>query len=79
MDFHKEHKDVFAWSYEDMPSIDPSVIIYRLNVDPTHKPVIQKHCKFNPERYTAISEKVDKLLKAKFIREAHYPEWLANV
>ena len=26
-----------------------------------------------------ISEEVDKLLKAKFIRESHYPKWLVNV
>ena len=62
-----------------MPGIDPSVIVHRLNVDPTHKPIIEKHHRFNPERYTTISEEVDKLLKAKFIREAHYPEWLGYV
>ena len=49
VDFLKEHKDVFAWSHEDMPGIDPSVIVHRLNVDPTYKPVIQKHCRFNPK------------------------------
>ena len=48
-------------------------------MDPTHKPVTQKRRRFNPERHTTISEDVDKLLKAKFIREAHYPKWLANV
>ena len=79
MDFLKEHRDVFAWSHEDMPDIDPSVIIHRFNVDPTHKPIIQKRHKFNPEPYTAIREEVDKLLKAKLIREAHYLEWLANL
>ena len=79
MDFLKEHKYVFAWSHKDMPGIDPSVIVHRLNGDPTHKPIIQKRHRFNPEQYTAISEEVNKLLKAKFIREAHYPEWLANV
>ena len=79
MDFLKEHKDVFAWSHEDMPNIDPLVIVHKLNVDPTYKPVIHKSRKFNPERYTAISKEVDKLLKEKSIREAHYPEWLANV
>ena len=26
-----------------------------------------------------INEEVEKLLTAKFIREVHYPEWLANV
>ena len=30
VDFLKEHMDVFAWSHEDMPSIDLSVIVHRL-------------------------------------------------
>ena len=30
--FLKKSTDVFAWSHEDMPSIDPSVITHRLNV-----------------------------------------------
>ena len=62
-----------------MPGIDPSIIVHRLNVDPAHKPVIQKHQRFNSERYTTINKEVEKLLIAKFIREVHYPEWLANV
>ena len=77
--FLREHKDVFAWSHEDMPEINPSIIVHRLNIDPASKPVIQKHRKLNPERYIAINEKVGKLLIASFIREVHYPEWLANV
>ena len=71
MDFLKEHRDVFAWSHEDMPGIDPSVIVHRLNVDPTYKPILQKCCRFNLEQHTVISEDVGKPLKAKFIREAH--------
>ena len=62
-----------------MPGIDLSIITHRLNVDPVHKPVVQKLRKFNPERYTTINEEVGKLLAARFIREVHYPEWLANV
>ena len=30
--FLKDNQDVFAWSYEDMPRIDPSVVVHRLNV-----------------------------------------------
>ena len=56
-----------------------STSILRLNIDPAHKPVIQKCQRFNLERYTTISKEVDKLLKAKFIREAHHPEWLSNI
>ena len=62
-----------------MTGIDPTIIAYRLNVDPMQKPVIQKCRRFNPERYTTINEEVEKLFVAKFIREVHYPKWLANV
>lgn len=31
------------------------------------------------ERQKAIDEEVNKLLITKFIQEAHYPSWLANV
>ena len=31
--FLKMNQDVFAWSQEDMPGIDPSVIVHRMNVN----------------------------------------------
>ncbi|KAL5563407.1 hypothetical protein UlMin_033154 [Ulmus minor] len=62
-----------------MPGIDPSVIVHRLNIDPNFKPVKQKRRTFNAERYMAINTEVDKLLKADFIEEANYPDWIANV
>ena len=37
--FLRENIDVFAWSHEDMPGIDPSVITHRLNVYPSSNPV----------------------------------------
>jgi len=37
--FLKKNTDVFAWSHEDMPGIDPSVITHRLNVYPSSKPI----------------------------------------
>ena len=37
--FLKKSIDVFAWSHEDIPSINPSVITHRLNVYPSSKPV----------------------------------------
>ena len=70
---------MFAWSHEDIPGIDPEVIVHQLNVDPSHKPVRQKRRFFNLERYKVIEEEVKKLLKACFIKEAYYPNWLANV
>ena len=74
--FLRENIDVFAWSQEDMPGIDPSVITHRLNVHPSSKPVRQKKMVFAPERNNAIKEVVQKLTLAKFIREVYYPNWL---
>ena len=70
--FLRENIDVFAWSHEDMPGIDSSVITHCLNVYPSSKPVQQKKRVFAPERDNAIKEEVQKLTMAKFIREVHY-------
>ena len=40
--FLRMNQDVFAWSNEDMPGIDPSVIVHRLNVNPASSPIRQK-------------------------------------
>ncbi|KAL5562028.1 hypothetical protein UlMin_031775 [Ulmus minor] len=64
---------------DDMPGINPNVIVHRLNIDPNFKPIKQKRRTFNAERYMAINTEVDKLLKAGFIEEANYPDWIANV
>uniref|UniRef100_A0A2N9ERP1 Integrase catalytic domain-containing protein n=1 Tax=Fagus sylvatica TaxID=28930 RepID=A0A2N9ERP1_FAGSY len=73
------NKDVFAWSHEDMPGINPSIISHKLNINPTLRPIKQKQRVFTLERNNAIMEEVDKLLTANFIREVFYPDWLANV
>lgn len=43
------------------------------------RPVKQKKKNFALERNQTITKEVEKLLKAPFIREVHYLEWLANV
>ena len=75
--FFKKSIDVFAWSHEDMPSIDLSVITHRLNVYPFSKPVHQKKRVFASERDNTIKEEVRKLTIAKFIREVYYLDQLA--
>ena len=67
--FLRMNQDVFAWSHEDMPGIDPSVIVHRLNVNPASLPIRQKKWVFAQERDKAIAEEVRKLLEAGFIRE----------
>ena len=77
--FLRGNRDVFAWGHEDMPGIDPSVIVHRLNVSHAFPPIRQKKRVFAPEQDRAIAEEVQKLQEANFIREVYYPDWLANV
>jgi hypothetical protein len=77
--FLKDNSNVFTWTHEDMPGIDPLAICHRLNVDPSIRPIKQKKRVFAPDRNQAISDEVEKLLTVGFIREVYYPDWLANV
>ena len=72
--FVRMNQDVFAWGHEDMPGIDPSVTVHRLNVNPASSPIRQKKRVFAQEQDKAIAEEVRKLLEASFIREVYYPD-----
>ena len=41
----KEYQDIFAWSYQDMPGLNTSLITYKLGIDPTNRPI--KHAARN--------------------------------
>uniref|UniRef100_A0A2N9F5Z7 Uncharacterized protein n=1 Tax=Fagus sylvatica TaxID=28930 RepID=A0A2N9F5Z7_FAGSY len=79
INFLKSNLDVFAWTHDDMPGIDPATVCHKLNVNPSIRPIKQKRRVFAPDRNQAISDEVKKLLTAGFIREVFYPDWLANV
>ena len=40
--FLKMNQDMFAWSHDDVPGIDPLVIVHRLNVNPASSPIRHK-------------------------------------
>ncbi|RDX80344.1 Retrovirus-related Pol polyprotein from transposon 17.6, partial [Mucuna pruriens] len=75
----QQNCDVFAWAPEDMPGIDPNFMNHRLSMAKDELSVMQKKRKQGEEKRKAIQEETSKLLKAGFIREVRYPEWLANM
>ena len=62
-----------------MVGINPTVASPELNIIPTTRPVRQKVRRFHLDRHQIIQTEVNNLLRAGFIREVKYPEWLANV
>jgi len=71
--------DMFAWTTADMPGVDPDIIVHKLSIYKEAKPITQKKRKLGKEKRHAAKEEAEKLIKAGFIREAHYTTWLANV
>ncbi|XXG82407.1 hypothetical protein AAC387_Pa10g0365 [Persea americana] len=78
LDLLLKNKEVIAWTPNEMPGIDPEVMCHKLNVEPKHKPVIQKARRMGVPQTEAVIKEVQKLLEAQAIKEVHYSEWLAN-
>ncbi|XP_055819392.1 uncharacterized protein LOC129888443 [Solanum dulcamara] len=75
----RQHVDIFAWSYDDMPGLCTDIVSHRLPIDPTCLPVKQKTRKFKPDLSLRIKEEVTKQIEANIVRVTNYPTWLANI
>lgn len=79
VNLYRENADDFAFFTDEMPGIDPTVMVHHFNVDSAICIVKQKKINFSFENNKAINEEVDKLLVADFIEPCDYTEWMANV
>jgi hypothetical protein len=77
-DLFKEFYDIFAWSYEEMPSIDPKIVEHEIKTYPDAMPIRQNLRPFNPRKAATIKIEVEKLLKASFIYPIHLTQWVSN-
>ena len=62
-----------------MLGFDRKIIQYCLNVNLECKPVQQKRRIFASKRNKVVTEEVEKLVEANFMKEVFYPDWLANM
>jgi len=79
MELLREFAEVFAWSYKDMPGLDPEVVEHRLPLKPECPPVKQKLRRSHPDMALKIKEEVRKQIDAGFLVTSEYPQWLANI
>ncbi|XP_020963343.1 uncharacterized protein LOC110264980 [Arachis ipaensis] len=75
----RENADLFAWTPDNMPGINPEVICHKLAIDKIIRPVAQKKRNLGEEKKQAPLEETQKLLNAGFIREIRFTTWLSNV
>ncbi|XP_016752708.1 uncharacterized protein [Gossypium hirsutum] len=65
----QEFKDVFAWSYQDMPGLITDIAVHRV---PT-----KKECKLVQQKLRRM--RLKKQFNAGFLQVVNYSEWVANV
>ena len=60
-----EYKDVFSWSYDDMPGLSVDLVVHKLPVYLYFPPVQKKRREFKMEVSEKIKEEIMKQLNAK--------------
>ncbi|PKI33213.1 hypothetical protein CRG98_046396 [Punica granatum] len=80
IDFLTEYQEIFAWSYADMPGLDPSIVKHFLPLD-TEKflPKRQHLRRQRADLLLHIKEEVIKQVDAGFLELCNYFEWVANI
>ena len=58
IDLLRSYLDVFAWSYEDMPGLDPTIVQHYLPILPHARPVKQKLRKLHPRWSLQVNEEI---------------------
>ena len=75
----RSYLDVFAWSYEDMSGLDPTIVKHHLPILPHARLIKQILRRLHPRWSLQVKEKIQKQLGVSFLSMVEYPEWLANV
>ncbi|KAA3467005.1 RNA-directed DNA polymerase (Reverse transcriptase), Ribonuclease H-like protein [Gossypium australe] len=75
----RELKDVFAWSYQDMPGLSTDIVVHRLPIREECKPVQQKLRRMRPDVVLKIKEEVKKQFDAGFLQVVKYSERVADI
>ena len=73
IDLLRSYLDVFAWSYEDMPGLDPTIVQHHLPILPHARPVKQKLRRLHPRWSLQVKEEIQKQLSVGFLSVVEYP------
>ena len=75
----REFLDVFSWSYEEMPSIDTSIVEHTINMYRDVKPVHQQLRPIHSKKSVAIKAEVEIFLRGGFIYPVLLTVWVSNI
>jgi hypothetical protein len=79
LQFFKDTKDVFAWTYKDLKGVPPEICQHQIVLESNAKPVRQRQYRMNPKYSLMVKEEIDKLLECGFIYLVPYSEWVSPI
>lgn len=76
--FH-EFRHVFYWTYEEIPSINPNIVVHEIKMYPDTKLI--RHCLrlFHPKKVDGIKAEVEKLIWVGFIYLVPLTDWVSII
>ena len=74
----QEFRDIFAWSYTEMPGLDPSIMEHHIDTWPDVEPVHQNQHPIHPSKVAAVKAEIEKLRIVGFIYPIVYTTWVSN-
>ena len=72
-------KIVFAWSCNDMKSLDPQYYQHRIHLNTNVRRIQQGRYWMKPNYAARVNEEIDKLLRVRFIRPIKRATWLSPI
>ncbi|PKI79291.1 hypothetical protein CRG98_000305 [Punica granatum] len=80
IDFLTKYQEVFAWSYVDMPGLDPSIVKHFLPLNTERFPPKRQHLRRQrADILLCIKDEVIKQVDAGFLEVCNYSEWVMNI
>ncbi|PKI74785.1 hypothetical protein CRG98_004803, partial [Punica granatum] len=80
IEFLTDYQEVFAWSYADMPGLDPSIVKHFLPLDTERFPPKRQHLRRQRAGLLlCIKEEIIKQINVGFLEVCNYSEWVANI
>ena len=74
----QEFHDIFAWSYTEMPGLDPSIVEHHIDTWPDVAPVLQKQRPIHPSKVGTVKAEIEKLHTISFIYPIVYTTLVSN-
>ena len=75
----KEFKELFSWSYQDMPGLDIEIVVHIILVKPECPPMQQAFQRRKFETILKIKEEVKKQLNIGILTTIAYSDWVSYI